>query len=304
MNDIEKSILKTIAYFDIFSRPLKEKEIFENLQKINDRKEVSFFKFKQILQNLELKKNIENKDNLYFLKGEKNIIEQRKNREETSERNWKKLEKISKKINHIPCLRRVFVSGSLAINNSNEKSDIDLLIIASASRIFTIRFFLTLLLDIIGERRQPGKIAGKICLNHYLTEDNLKVTFPSLYNAYTYFHLLPIIDRGRVFEKFRKENNWIKDYILFWEKKFKAPFQIKKDLKTAKFLEKILLGNFGNWLEKRFKESQLKRKKEHYPEEIKKGRVILEDNLIELHPDSPEEEILKEYKKRITKLNL
>jgi predicted nucleotidyltransferase len=302
MNDIEKSILKTITYFDIFSRPLKEKEIFENLQKINDRKEASFFKFKQILQNLELKKNIENKDNLYFLKGEKNIIEKRKNREETSERNWQKLEKIAKKINWTPFLKGVFVSGSLAINNSNEKSDIDLMIITKKGRIFMVRFFLTLILDFIGERRTPQKIVGKICLNHYLVEKSLKVKFPSLYNAYTYLHLKPIINREEVFEKFRKENNWMQDYLLFWDKTFEPPFKIENKSTTAKFLEKILSGNFGNWLEKKFKESQLKRKKEHYPEEIKKGRVILEDNLIELHPDSPEEEILQKYQKRLNKL--
>lgn len=297
MNEIQESILKTVAFFDVLFRPLREREIFENLQNHGSQKEVSFFDFKKNL--LQLREFLESQDDFWFLKGRRFLVKEREKREKISKKNWAKLEKIAKKIIHVPFLRGIFVSGSLAILNSNEKSDIDLLVITKTGRIFTVRFFLTLLLDVMGERRRPGKVAGKICLNHYLTEDSLKIEFKSLYNAYSYLHLLPILNQENIFERFRKEQRWMKEYIYFIGLTFRPPFTLKGSSKLARFLEKILSGSFGNWIEEILKEVQIKRKEKYYKKGVKKGRVILRDNLIELHPSSPEERILKEYQERL-----
>ena len=302
MNEVENSIFKTIIYFDALSYPLKTKEIFENLQTVPNMMEVSFLNFKNCLLNLQ--NYLGNKDGFWFLKGREFLIEERKRRELISKENFKKLAKIAKKINRAPFLKGIFVSGSLAILNSTENSDIDLLVVAKKGRIFTVRFFLTILLDLMGERRKPGREAQKICLNHYLTEDSLEVRYPSLYNAYTYLHLLPILNRDNVFERFRKANEWMKDYIIFVGLTRQPPFEIEKSSKLAMFLEKKLSGSFGDFLEKKLKEIQIKRKEKKYPSPFKKseGRVILEDNLIELHPDSPENKILREYGEKVAKI--
>ncbi len=306
LSSLEKSILKSIVYFDILSYPLKEKELLWNLANTFDVTSRDYFLSvslgEMIKKSQYLQEVIRNNNGFYFLKGREELIEERKEKERISEQNWKKLKKITPIINWTPFLKGVFVSGSLAINNSNKSSDIDLMIIAEKGRIFTVRFFLTLFLSIIRERRTPHKIAGKICLNHYLADNALRVNFPSVYNAYTYLHLKPIISREGVFERFRKEQDWMKDYILFWDKIFKPPFQIEKKSKTAVILEKKLSGSLGDTIEEKLKNIQLKRKEKNYPQGIKNGRVILNDYLIELHPDSPEKEILKRYQKKLKKL--
>lgn len=314
LSNLEESILRSLAYFDVFSRPLKEEEILDNLRTMRNRREmeprsIAFGELQgrsetnakhyhkeaeKSLNSLVFKSFIKKKNNLYFLNGKENLIEERKKREKISQKNWQRLEKIAKKINYIPFIRGVFVSGSLARNNSNEKSDIDLLVITKAGRIFTVRFLLTLLLDLMNERRRPGKVAGRICLNQYQTENALEVKFPSLYNGYTYLHLRPIIDRGGIFEKFRKAQGWMRKYLIFWQKKFEAPFKIEKESKVAGFLESVLRGKFGDFVERRLKDIQIKRKKD-----CEKGRIILTDNLIELHPYSSEERILAKYHARL-----
>lgn len=306
MNEIEKSILKVILYFDIFSKVLTKKEIWDNLQTAEADKRgyqrgltQIYNDFKKSLTDIILKKFIEKKNDFYFLKGRESLIKKREKRESISQKNWLKLKKISRTINHTPFLKGVFVSGSLAINNSDEDSDIDLLVITKKGRIFTVRFFLTLILDLIGERRKPGRVAGKICLNQFQTENSLKVIFPTLYNAYTYLHLKPIIDREGVFTKFRDENDWLGKYLLFLGKKFPAPFRIGKKSKIAEIIEKILKGKFGDLIERKLKGIQIRRKKK-----CKKGRIILEDGFIELHPDSAEEEILANYEKRLKEMSL
>ena len=299
---LEKSILETLVYFNLFSKPLKKEEIFDalslidgNIKKITENSK----EFKIALENLISGNFIEKKQDLFFLKGRNILINERKLRERISNRNWNKLEKIARKINYVPFVEGVFISGSLSINNSNYKSDIDLFVVTRPGRIFTVRFFLTMLLDILGKRRKPGKVAGKICLNHYISKDCLNMKFQSLYSAYIYFNLRPVIDRGGIFKEFREKNSWIGKYILFWDKKFKAPFCLEKKSKLAKFLEKILSGSFGDLLEKKTKEKQIKRKKKNYPNGIVKGRVILNNNLIELHPNSEERNILENYKNEL-----
>ncbi len=153
LSSLEKSILKSIVYFDILSYPLKEKELLWNLANTFDVTSRDYFlsvslgeviKKSQYLQEV-----IRNNHGFYFLKGREELIEERKEKERISEQNWKKLKKITPIINWTPFLKGVFVSGSLAINNSNKSSDIDLMIIAEKGRIFTVRFFLTLVLSII-----------------------------------------------------------------------------------------------------------------------------------------------------------
>lgn len=295
----QKSVLKTIIYFDIIGMPLKKEEIIENLQKeegvdytsgIRDRVDYA-------LDWLLSAGIIEEKENFYFLRGRGELVNKRKLKTDISSKNWNKLKKISKIINLTPFVKGVFVSGSLTLNNSNENSDIDLLIIVKRKRIFTARFFLTLFLNLINQRRKPNKIAGKICLNHYLTEDSLEMEFPSLYNAYTYLHLKPIIDRDNIFKEFKNKNSWIKKYLLFRDAREKPPFKIKKKSMLASLLEKSLQGKQGDKLEQKLKKAQKRRSKTNQQNQY--GRVILNDELIELHPFSPENGLLRSYTKKV-----
>ncbi|MCZ2846283.1 MAG: hypothetical protein O2U61_07325, partial [Candidatus Bathyarchaeota archaeon] len=179
-------------------------------------------------------------------------------------------------------------------------SDIDLLIVVKKGRIFTVRFLLTILLDLMKERRHKNKKSRKICLNHYLTDESLEVKYPSLYNAYNYLHLLPIVNRGHVFERFRKENKWMKKYILFTGLTFRPPFTLKKFSRFRAFLRSILSGTCGEFIERKLKGFQIRRRDKNYPKGVIKDRIILEDNVIELHPDSPEERTLEEYERKIS----
>lgn len=301
LDSLEKAIISTVIFFDIFSRALKEEEIFKNLLKVSDLEKISFSYFKNVLKKEKLKDFIEEKEGFYFLKGKEGLIKERKRRERISEENIKWLEKIIKKINYLPFIWAIFLSGSLAIRNSNENSDIDLLIITKKNRIFMVRFLLTVLLELLRVRRKPNKIKRKICLNHYRSEDNLEIKNHNLYTAYSYSHLCVLLDRDKLFDKFKKENNWLKNYFLFWKENFSSFLKIKKIPKITKFLEKILGGSLGDLFEKKLKIIQIKRKKKNYPQGVKQGRVILEDNLIELFPNTKEEKFLNKVKKTIYK---
>jgi len=294
---LRQAIIQTLIFYDILGKPLNSKELYFQLEKIDGEKP-SFFSFKNSLISMVGGGLIQKKEDYYFLKDKNYDFSFQKEKEVVSKKNWAKLSFVSKIINLVPFVCMVGVLGSLSLQSSTKKSDIDLLIITRKKRIFVVRFFLILLLDLFFVRRKKNKIAGRICLNNFIAENHLTFPFPSLYNAHSFSNLIPIIDRGNYYFKFKKENDWVFNYLYFWQKK-DPPFHIQKPSKIALILEKFLGGKLGDFLEKKVKKIQIKRKKNNYPFGVKVGRVILKDTLIELHPNSKEGIIEKKYKLRL-----
>lgn len=328
LNLLEKSILATIAYYDVLEYPLTGFEIFKYL--INPSHIIAqsdlkrdltlepliqpvFMDVLKSLNNKSLTDFIEEKNGFYCLKkskksGEKYIdklIEIRIERQKISDQKWKKAKKIIRKLQAVPYVKIIAVSGSLALDNAKKQSDIDLLIITKHKRIWTVRFFITFLTQIMGKRRHGKKTADRICLNHYITDKSLKIDFPSLYNAQTYAHLIPVLEKG-IYNEFQKANQWIKNYLAFYPKQENFNQRVIKQskfLKTiARFQETILNTFLGSILEKILSFFQKAIIRYHSSSAKKQGRVIADEFQLEFHPASPEVKILERYNKNMLKL--
>ena len=71
LSNIEKSILETVSYFDIFSFPLTQVELYKNLYLLNN--DISFNDFINVLETNEIiNMEIDNKEGFYFLRGRDN----------------------------------------------------------------------------------------------------------------------------------------------------------------------------------------------------------------------------------------
>lgn len=340
LNLLEKSILATIAYYDVLAYPLTGFEVFKYL--INPSHIIAQFKPEQALaseslaqpcfldtlkalKNKPLKNYIEEKNGFYFLKNRAKLYKTRIERQKISDQKWKKARKIIKYLQIIPYLRMIAISGSLAIANTKKQSDIDLLIITKHKRIWTNRFLITSFIHLLGKRRHNKKTADRLCLNHYITDKSLKIDFPSLYNAQTYAHLMPVseIEPG-IYKKFQKANQWIENYLAFYPASPDASLakserasqggseqndsnqrliKNRKVLrKIARFQEIILNTFLGTILEKILAIFQKTIMKKHLPPARGEGRVITDDFQLEFHPASPEVKILDKYNKIMLKL--
>ncbi len=328
MNLLQKAILATIAYYDTFNYPLTSFEIFKYLinpfhiasfysqpsKKYLSTRSVELDRFSKIslinvrknLETRELMKFIQEENGFYFLKKRKEIVRIRINRQKIADQKWKKAKKIIRWLQIIPYVRMVMVSGSMTLNNTREKSDIDVLIVAKSGRIWLTRFLVTGFLQLIGRRRHDKKTKDRICLNHYITNESLGIKFHSLYNAQTYAHLIPVLELNPgIFNNFQRANKWIKDYLVFWpsfvsiresgNKQFKS-------LKTNSFL--IALANTGefclnNWLGNLLDKCLGKLQKKMIEKDPltyqEGGRVTIDNTQLEFHPNSPERKALDKY---------
>lgn len=83
-----------------------------------------------------------------------------------------------KLLSWLPYIRCVILNGSLAQGKAKKYSDIDILIITKAKRIFSARFFVNIFAKILGIKRSKDENkshSGKFCLNYFLTENFLKI---------------------------------------------------------------------------------------------------------------------------------
>lgn len=163
----------------------------------------------------------------------------------------------------VPFIRMVAVCNNLAFGKIDEKSDIDLFIIAKSGRLFTVRILVTLILHILGVRRHGSKIAGRFCLSFFVDDDFLDLSKIALQNdiylAFWIKSMIPLIDDG-ISEKFLIINSWAREYF-----ESEDDFVIDKSHVLAgknflkKNFERIFDGKFGNWFEMEMKKWQLKR---------------------------------------------
>lgn len=293
--ELEKSILKTLVYYDCLDYPLTKEEL-------------EIFSFKNDISE-EISYLIQEAEDFYFLKGRNDLIEIRKERNEIAKKKWQRTLKAVKWLQLIPYVRLVFASGSLALFNTDKESDLDILIITKFGRIWTARFLTVILLSLLGVRRtRYQKIApDKVCLNHFITDQSLHIPRKSIYTIHLYAHLIPtLINQKNLLEEFKKANSWIGEYINWSEcLKIRPELMVKKSFlvdSIRKFGETILNTKIGDWVENILKKYQLRRIK-NFPLTYKPGgRVKADDESLEFHPDSPEFKIIEKYNKKMIEL--
>ena len=221
MNSLEKSILKTVAFGDIFNYPLTPTEIYKWLfkpEKING-KYPSLFIIKNSLENSDiLKEKLSNREAFYYLKGRRSIIYIRKQNNNLAESKFSKIISLVKIYRFIPFVRMIAVCNSLAISNANENSDIDLFIIAKKDKIWLARFFTIIFVKFFDLRPKGDNNKDTFCLSFFIDEDYLNIKSITINNNDIYLphwiqQLVPIYNPDYLYEKFMKANEWYKEYL-------------------------------------------------------------------------------------------
>jgi len=265
---LQKSILATIAYYDIFDYPLTGFEIFKYLInplhiiaqldqmheiKLEPMANISFLEVLKLVDGPELKKTIEGKNGFYFLKGRGAIIEERIERQKISSQRWKKVKKVMKFVQLVPFVRMVAACNSLAIDNSKKEADIDFFIIARKRRIWSVRLMVTFLIWLIGQWRHKDKISGRVCLSFYISDEfldlhSLAIMPYDIYLANWTYQLRPIFCREKTYDDFIAKNRWVSDYLLNFGRISNLYHPEFRQNRIAAYSRKISEAIFGGWL--------------------------------------------------------
>ena len=282
---MEKAILKTLVYADIFRYPLKGYEVLKWLVF----EETTLLKVESGLNRLIKKRKIQYFSDLYFLPKNKNFCLKRKRSEKYSKILLNKALIFSHILKIIPWIKLVGISGGLALSDADLGDDIDFFIITSQRRIWISRLLANILLDAFRVRRKAGmskrSAKGKICLNTFLDEENLEQQFKDLYVAHEVLQMKVLWQREGIYSKYLSDNNWVFKFLPNWTSKIKYK---KSKVKSGTYI--------FDYLENLTKLIQLKvMRKPTGLERIGEGSLYF-------YPEDYREQILKIYQKKIRKL--
>lgn len=298
MTELQKSVIAAVVYFDIFDYPLTLTEVKRYLgSDIRSR----MLEVRECLYGL--KDKVSEHRGFYFLRNRQEIVNTRIKRYNIAERKYKRALWVSKILSWLPHVRMIAVCNNLAYSNAHEASDIDLLIAAKAGRIWSCRFFILLILKLLGLRPRPSQTKDKICASFFVAEDNLNLESIKLKNdVYLHYWLeqvAPIYDEN-VYDDFRRANAWnvVRGYgaDLVSRRKLRN-YEIKKLWKRVS--EKLFLGldeRFYRRLQMRIMPRKLK--------EImnKDTRVAVNDRMLKFHENDRREYYGSLFKDRMQKI--
>lgn len=275
LSNLAKNILTTIVYYDVLDYPLTVFEIGKYLMRAEEKQPGTKEKFDlaqitSVLAGEELKNLIEEYRGFYFLESRNDLVAQRIQRNKISEKKMKIVLKVIRWLRFVPYLRMVAITGRLVMKNTEERSDLDLLVIIKKGKIFTGRFLVTALVHLMGQRRYGEKIRDRICLNHFLTNE-FATEIQSLFSANECYFSLPVFGN---FSKFYAKNSWIKEF----KPNFYQDEESAKSIKDNIF-SKLVRDFFEKILDWKFIEDALakwqKEKIRKNPKTSQKGSVII-----------------------------
>lgn len=284
---IKKSILETIAYFDLFRYPLTEWEMWKWLWK-ND---ASLEAVQYGLEELVSTKKISYKDGLFFLPGNEVYISERRKKYLIADKKYKKLKRIVSFLQVIPFIRFVGSCNTMHILDFRESSDLDVFVIIEKNRMWTARFLITLATAIIGQWRHGSHIKDKVCLSFYITTDELSLKNIALaedpYLAYWINFVVPLLDRD-VYQDFWNANSWVSSLIpngMPYTAIHRRRIVHIRLLEHVRYgLEKVLSRSFGRRIEKFLKKIQIKKMKTKESEEGReKSAIVITDTMLKFH---------------------
>lgn len=196
----------------------------------------------------------------------------------------------------VPYVAMAAVCNSSAFSTCNEKSDIDLFVVAKKGRLYISRAFMNMFLRVLGARTYGKCVAGRFCLSFFVDEERLNLLEiakkKDVYLAYWIYKLKPVFDRG-VLEKFESENKWILsilgkkkveiDRSLLVKNRWFFEFLTTVFRKVIEILMIWVIGDFFEWLLRKIQINKIRRRIKKIGEESGRADFIISKNLLKLH---------------------
>jgi hypothetical protein len=206
---LQQDIVRTLAYFDVFSYPLTKQQVYDFLP----RNSVTLPQVVEDLEDLVSVGLVRDEGGYYYFSDRApRLVTTRREDEERASVMSKKARRISLFLKQIPFVRGVFITGSLSKNVASPSSDVDFMIVTAPNRLWISKMILT------GIRRIFLFNSIKYsCFNLFVTEKGFVFPERNLFNAIE-ISTTQVLWNESAYEKFLHDNSWIQHYLPNWEK--------------------------------------------------------------------------------------
>ena len=312
-SNLEKAILRTLAFFDVFDYPLTLVEIHKWLYQPDQ--SYQLLDIYRALENGNLKTKVSSYNGFYFLPSRQDIVRTRLNRYTIAEKKFKIALKAAWFLRFVASVRMIAVCNNVGYNNGSKDSDIDFFIIVKQGRLWWSRLAITLMTHFLGIRRHGVKIVDRVCLSFYTATDHLNLSDISLkpidpYLIYWFATLAPIYNRHKTYEEFLKNNNWLQGYLPNLYPVTPSPRRLVVDKPYVRFFRSfdgfVADTRLGDVLEKISRFLELKKIKNYFGSSLTQSNtnVIMSLSMLKLHKTDRREKYKNMWQDKLNSLGL
>ena len=292
---LRNSIIRTLAYYDIFSYPLTAEEIYHNLSTNH----TNLYEVNNELQLLTKKQIIFCKGIFFQLKDENASVNRRQIGNELANKRLKTARRVSGLISRFPFIRGILLSGSISKGFMEEDSDIDYFVITRPNRVWFSRLMLMLFKKVFLLNSKK-----MFCINYFIDSDNLEIEEKNIFTATEIVTLLPTFGKN-IYEEFYKKNFWVRQYYPNFPKRETNNIIDRKSGIVKSFLENILGKKLGDKIDDfamRLFDKFNKTKYRNYDQQEFKLAFKSSKKVSKHHPKFFQKRVLLEYDNKIKSL--
>lgn len=296
---MRQSILKVLAYFDLFDYPVTIDEVLFFLDK-----EVSLIDLKTELDQLTKEGLLFPDAGFYSLRNDPRLTIRRLQGNRHADQLLKIASRISRQLYHFPYVRGVGISGSLSKHFADEKADIDYFIITRAGRLWIARTLMHLFKKINYLRNRQNWY----CMNYYVDEEALEIKEKNIFTATEMITLMPASGNGGLV-KFFDANDWAIQYFPHYRHRERSADAPPPSSFLKKMLEKLLNNTWGDRLDdllQRWTASRWQKKEERGDRNKKGNRMSLqnEKHFSRPNPENFQQRVLDRYAAKVREMEI
>jgi hypothetical protein len=203
---LERAIVHTVAYADVFDYALTADEIHRYLIGVSaSRGDVRGALTSGRLVGQGQAQALSRAGRYFTLAGRESAVDTRRRRAAVSAAYWRRAVRYGRLIGNLPFVRMVAVTGGLAMDNVAD-DDIDYMVVTEPGRLWLCRALVVSLVRAAAFRRVT------LCPNYFLSERALALDEQNLFTAHEVTQMVPLSGMP-AYEHFRQLNRWTAQYL-------------------------------------------------------------------------------------------
>jgi hypothetical protein len=292
--ELRPSLLKTMAYFDLFNYPLSLDDIHRFLDTETDEASIE-----RVVRALEHEGRIYRIGPYYSLQNDPALAERRLRGEIHADELLPIAERNARLLYQFPFVRGICVSGSLSKRCADERADIDFFIITHSNRLWIARTLMHLLKKLSYLRGHQHRF----CMNYYIDEEALEIKEKNIFTATELLTLMPMCGNGSL-DRFFEANEWTSRYLPHYRARHWEAKGYHRTSLLKRFLEGLLNNRLGDMLEKRLQAITDRRWKQKTMREDRniKGEIMelqCSPHYSRPNPENFQQKVLSKYYRRL-----
>jgi hypothetical protein len=295
---LRSSILKVVAYFDVFNYPLSIEDILHFLDTESEE-----YPVRKELDALIKEGCLFRTGHFYSLQNDPSLVDKRIGNRQRADVLLPIAEKGARLLFQFPFVRGVFISGSLSKRCADEKADIDYFIVTSANRLWIARTIMHLFKKLTYLRGHQHRY----CMNYYVDEDALEIIEKNIFTATELFTLIAASGNGGVTSLF-KANEWANRFYPQYHRRNRESLGTPRSSLLKRTCEKLLDNRIGDRLDDYFRKvtaGRWKQKEDRGRLNMRGLRMSLQcdKHFARPNPEIFQQKVLARYQRKIRELS-